>query len=149
MFSPDSKRLAYLARREQKWLAVVDGAEGGEYDLAGVPLFSPDSKRFAYIAGREKKFLVIVDGVDGKKYDLIGMKTRPYYFPGHVSSSDSKYFAYVAQRGGKFIVVVDGVEGNEYDRWSGARPVFEGPDKLRAVMMRDNEVFLVEIGIQP
>jgi hypothetical protein len=30
--SPDSRRVAYLAVRGGKWLVVVDGAEGNEYD---------------------------------------------------------------------------------------------------------------------
>lgn len=30
-FSPDSKRVAYWARRGDRWLVVLDGVEGPEY----------------------------------------------------------------------------------------------------------------------
>ena len=46
--TPDSRRVAYVARRGGKWLVVVDGVEGKEYDAIGAPLFSPDGQRVAY-----------------------------------------------------------------------------------------------------
>jgi hypothetical protein len=69
-FSPDSKCLAYWAGRGGKWLVVVDGVEGKEYDgIGGPPLFSPSSSRVAYWAWRGNKTFVVVDRVEGKKYD--------------------------------------------------------------------------------
>jgi len=73
-FSPDSKRTAYTAQRDEKsgWVAVVDGVEGPEYTLARDIVFSPDSRHFAYQAqayrtGKEKwkgpRYLV-VDGAE-------------------------------------------------------------------------------------
>ncbi len=69
--SPDSKRMAYAARRGDKLLVIVDGAEGKPYDGIGEGslTFSPDSKRVAYMAKREGKWVVIVDGVEGKTYN--------------------------------------------------------------------------------
>ena len=32
IFSPVSKRVAYYAKRGEKWFVVVDGVEGKEYD---------------------------------------------------------------------------------------------------------------------
>ena len=44
--SPDSKHVACIAAVGDKWLVVVDGEEGKQYDGIGtVPIFSPDSKR--------------------------------------------------------------------------------------------------------
>ena len=71
-FSPDSKRTAYTAQRDEQsgWLAVVDGAEGPEYVLARDIVFSPDSKHFAYQAYRrgEEKWTgpryLVVDGAE-------------------------------------------------------------------------------------
>ena len=42
--------VAYVARRGEKFLVVVDGKEGPEYDRIRVsaPSFSPDSRRLAY-----------------------------------------------------------------------------------------------------
>ena len=50
--SPNSKRVAYVAKHGEKWEVVVDGLEGKEYaDIGkGFPIFSADSKRTAYIA---------------------------------------------------------------------------------------------------
>ena len=67
--SPDSKRVAYEAKRGHKQLVVVDGVEGKEYDGAANLVFSPDSKRVAYEAKRGDKWLVVVDGVEGKEFD--------------------------------------------------------------------------------
>ncbi|MCX7778531.1 MAG: hypothetical protein N2381_10850, partial [Armatimonadetes bacterium] len=69
IFSPDSKRFAYGARRGGKEFVVVDGDEGKEYDGIGTLIFSPDSKRFAYVAVRGEKQFVVVDGVEGEEYD--------------------------------------------------------------------------------
>jgi len=68
--SPDSKRVAYDAQRGQKWLVVVDGVEGKEYDGIGALLFSRGSKRVAYAAKRGQKWLVVVDGFEGKEYGV-------------------------------------------------------------------------------
>jgi IS66 C-terminal element len=43
LFSPDSKRVAYGAQKGTKWIAVVDGQEGAEFDGLGLLAFSPDS----------------------------------------------------------------------------------------------------------
>jgi dipeptidyl aminopeptidase/acylaminoacyl peptidase len=76
MFSPDGKRLAYLAfTPERKWLALVDGQPGAEYDV--IPdaslIFSPDSKHLAYSAWNNQKFSVVADGQAGAAYDAIGL----------------------------------------------------------------------------
>jgi hypothetical protein len=70
--SPDSKHLAYVARRGEKLFVVVDGKEGKEYDGigAGTLIFSPDSKHLAYVAIRGEKRFVVVDGKEGKEYDF-------------------------------------------------------------------------------
>jgi hypothetical protein len=105
--SPDSKRVAvaYVANRGDKWLAVVDGVRGKEFDEIGATglVFSPDSKRVAYEAIRAENGLVVVDGVEGKEYDGIGAG-NPVFSP------DSQRLAYAARRGDKSWVVVDGVE---------------------------------------
>ena len=49
-FSPDGLRVAYVARRGERFLVVVDGKEGPEYERirVGALSFSPDSRRLAY-----------------------------------------------------------------------------------------------------
>ena len=69
--SPDSKRVAYVAKAGDKWFAVVDGKEGKQYDRIGDPKFSPDSKLVAYVAKAGDKWFAVVDGKEGKQYDSI------------------------------------------------------------------------------
>ena len=90
-FSPDSSRLAYRAKRGDKWLVVVDRVEGKEYDsIREFPIFSPDSKRVTYVAERDGKMVVVVDGVEVKEYDLITYSTLFF-------SSDLKRVAQVVR----------------------------------------------------
>lgn len=134
VFSPDTKRYAYVAGRFTKevkraieaagglgelkrfsdiyrlnerdlhWFAVIDGAEGKEYDEVDKPVFSPDSKHVMYTAKSGQKRIVVVDIREGNGYDAI---------VGAVFSPDSKHFAYKAKRGDKWVAVLDGVEGKE------------------------------------
>ncbi len=106
--SPDSKRLAYVARTGNKWFVVVDGKEEKQYDGLGAPLFSPDSTHVAYAAQMDNKQCVVVDGKEEKQYD--GIKAGTLLF-----SADSTRLAYVARTGNKWFVVVDGKEETQYD----------------------------------
>ncbi len=78
LFSPDGWRVAYRARREDRWLVIVDGVEGQEYDgiSDGAPVFSPDGNHVAFLAEREGRWLAVVDGVERKEYDgyVLGSK---------------------------------------------------------------------------
>ncbi len=71
--SPDSKRVAYVAKAGDKWLVVIGGKEGKQYDGIGRDSinFSPDSKRLAYGAFLEGRGFVVLDGEEGKAYDGI------------------------------------------------------------------------------
>jgi roadblock/LC7 domain-containing protein len=99
--SPDSKRVAYMARLGNKIFVVVDGQEEKQYDGIGAtgPIFSPDSKRVAYMARLGNKRFVVVDGKEEKQYDGLA---------GPLFSPDSKRVAYMARLGNKIFVVVDG-----------------------------------------
>jgi Tol biopolymer transport system component len=127
-FSPDGKRVAYVAKRDGKYFVVVDGKEGRKHDLTEKVVFSPDGKRVAYVAMRgpyhpgtwgamedmvRGHWSVFIDGEQGKEYALI--RSAPVFSP------DSKRIAYVAiyerpsgpgsnPRG---LVVVDGAEGRK------------------------------------
>lgn len=97
IFSPDSRRIAYPARRGNKWLFVVDGDEGKEYDGVWLGQFSPDSRHFAYVAPLGGKMCCVLDGVEGKAYDNVE----------HLRfSPDSERVVYVARCGR--VVRIDG-----------------------------------------
>lgn len=166
IFSPDSRRVAYAAmvrgkvpcivvRGESagshsggKWVTVVDGVEGKEYDDVQDVGFSPDTSRLTYAARRDKKWVVVEEVVEGKEYDdifdiflanLAGLASA------QVLSPDGKHAAYTAARGGKSFIVVNGIEGKEYDYLS--PPVFDSPASLHTVGRRDQEFFRLEIEI--
>lgn len=71
--SPDSQHLAYVAGIGEKWLVVMDGEEGKQYDGigAGTLIFSPNSQHLAYAARIGEKRFVVADGQEGKQYDGI------------------------------------------------------------------------------
>ena len=134
-FSPDSRRVAYVAARGGKRFVVVDGVEAKEYDAIPALVFGPDSRRVAYVATRRGEQSVVVDGVEGPAYDGIAQGTI-------VFSPDSRRVAYVGRQGGKQFVVVDEMKGKEYD-FLGA-PVFS-PDSTRVAYdgYRGGKMFVV------
>ena len=130
-FSPDSKRLAYVARSGNKHFVVVDGKAGKGYDkikmfsdsvgsLASArpnptfdfesrnstsEIFSPDSKRIVYVACSGGKYFVVTDGEEGPSFDDIKSV-------GDIFSPNSKRLAYIVMsdggNGGNRFVAVDG-----------------------------------------
>jgi hypothetical protein len=127
LFSPDSRRVAYLAHSGGMKRIYLDGkADDVEMEfLEGVMLFSDDSKHLAY-GGRcfnqsfvDKSFFV-VDGKKGAAYDALG------YFG---FSHDGKHIAFTAKKGDKMLIVVDGQERGEYSGVP-AGPVFRSDGVL-------------------
>ena len=106
VFSPDSKRTSFVCVKNKKFIVVIDGLEGKEYDQVQMTKFSPDSKKIAYVALRDKRVYVVIDGAEGRGYE--GIANLIY-------SSDGK-MAYVVQRAQKQCVVLNGVEAkNDYE----------------------------------
>lgn len=66
------------------------------------------------------------------------------WIPGSlIISPDNRRVAYVAVVGNKVLVVVDGVEGKQYDA-IGAKIIFDAPNSLHYLALKDNSVYLVE-----
>jgi len=146
-FSPDGKRIGFIASNKndwRKWVPVVDGKEGAKFDLGtpmvshpggvlalnvpGTLVFSPDSKRVAYLAHSAKPFRsveksgkdvtitegsvttwsLVVDGKPGKPYGDIRAGSVSF-------SPDGKRVSYVVNSKGKQFVVVDAREGVAFD----------------------------------
>ena len=78
-FSPDSRRLAYPARVDGGWTAVVDGRRGEVWDGIGPAVWSPDGEHIAYAAERGSAWRVVSDGRPGPAFESIleGSLTRP------------------------------------------------------------------------
>jgi len=118
-FSPNGKRLAYLAytrggytQSEAECFLVLDGKELHKYSdvfMFGFK-FSPDSKRYAFIAGayaygKKNKNIVVVDGKDYGPYDSVDSVSF---------SRDSKSFSFRASDDNKWFIVVNGKKGKSY-----------------------------------
>ena len=121
-FSPNSQRIAYIARSTESFFAVVDGAEYEHYGYKGSTpdnqqirdiyqlRFSPDSSSFVYVASSyaaEGPSFVVVNGKKEKPYASVH---EPVFSP------DSKKLAYQAEPVSEYggFNVIDGVEGKKY-----------------------------------
>jgi len=135
IFSPDGKHVAYRAKKNGKWMLVVDGKSSQEHDalmledgkssqehdalLGGFPVFSPDNSRIAYgfkdgsawkvsveVLGDNSHKNEMLSGILGGEYDKVGTVTF---------SPDGKHLAFAGINGKKKTVVVDGKNGPEQD----------------------------------
>jgi hypothetical protein len=157
LFSPDCRRLAYVAYRTVpqqvfryvppyripvKHHIVVDGDEGEPFDriVHGSVIFSPDSRRVAYAAERQGEFLIVVDSKEGQRF-------RDIYHP--VFSPSSRHVAYVGGRVGSRSAVIDGeiVSAKYPDVGGGTGVVFspnEGRMAYAAVAGPDTEFMVID-----
>jgi hypothetical protein len=123
MLSPDGKRYAYEAKKEDKYCAVVDGIEGKYYESLGWSMkFSPDSKKLAYSARTGNLWYAVVDGVESQQ-SFENLHLMFFYF-----SPDSKRTALDVWSGDFSWLVIDGVEGEKYDK---VHNVVFSPDSQR------------------
>lgn len=144
-FSPNGKRLAYLAIRGGDAFWVVDGREGKKFKTMYGPItafnnfvFSSDSGHFGYEINTEDKQLVVVDGQEQGKDGFYSHNGRLTFSP------DGKRFVFCtysdidptnAARRGKWkaAIVIDGKKSEK--EYSGVDyPVF-GPDSKRIAYM--------------
>ncbi len=109
VFSPNSRRLAYIVKNESDGCrVVVDGRESKEYDRIEAVTFSLDSRHFMFIADNK----LILDGQEITKVVL------PPDFSSSklILSPDNEHYAYIAnESSGKYCIVLDGEKGNIYD----------------------------------
>jgi hypothetical protein len=114
LFSPDGKRVLYIARKEKdgKQSLIVDGKEqaGGEEITPAEIEFSPSSDRWACRVRDGNKMRYVIDGAPQPQFDAVG---------GFVFSSDGKRFGYFARTGETSAIVVDGKEGTRYSAAAG------------------------------
>jgi hypothetical protein len=100
IFSPNSARVAYVAKEGDKQFVVVDDRTESPFDGIGgrSVSFSLDSKRIAYIARMADKKFVVYDGVEKTRYNNV-------WCP--VFSDDSAHLAYVAQLDRGHGIIID------------------------------------------
>jgi hypothetical protein len=121
VFSPDSRRLAYVAEKAPgREAVVVDGQESTEFGSVDAESlrFSPDSRHLALVAGPPDslKVFIVLDGKPGPAYDVLcgTAPSRTLLF----FSSDNQRLAYAAgnKSGGTNATFSVLVQGDE--RWS-------------------------------
>ncbi|MBI5724671.1 MAG: PD40 domain-containing protein [Planctomycetes bacterium] len=139
----ENGRVAFLAKKDSKWMAFLDGQPGPEVDKVDDLEFSPKKNMFWYIGIKDSVCTMYVEGKagpefkvvyppafsrnekrmayqahDGKKCYMVvdGIKGEPYDAIGSINFSwDESHYAYAAQKGDKWIVVCNGKEGQVYD----------------------------------
>jgi len=109
-FSPDSRKVAFVAVYKNKMFVLCDGIEYGPFDDVGKtsPAFSPDSKYIAYTAKRSNQWFVYINK---KKID------GPFegFAPGGiVFSPNSKRIGYVVKKGDYWFAVDNGNKHNPF-----------------------------------
>jgi uncharacterized protein (TIGR03067 family) len=112
LFSPDSRRVAFWAKRHDKELIVVDGVEGGPEEAIGrtgegrCVFFSPDSKHYAYLgsdpADKDRQ-MIVIDGQRRLKAPL-GKENPPWAG----FSEDSEHFVVFTAKS----CLIDGLPAN-------------------------------------
>jgi hypothetical protein len=142
VFSTDSQRFAFAARRDGKWYTVLDGKQGQAYDTipSSSLAFSPDSQRLVYRAEREgKRFLVVA----GEEISPAGKDD----FSHPIFSPDSQRMAIHVTRAQKELWLIDNHAGPEYD---GVGILLFSPDSHRTAYTgrRDGQWYLVLDGVE-
>jgi len=119
IFSSDGNKVAYSARDDtiSKWLIVVDGVKGREFDGAVVaPVFSPDGSKvacqvyFPRYMGESGPHFIAVGDKEWPRFDFMDIFKRPVFSP------DGTKVAYAAHSNDtKWFVVVNDKKGLEVD----------------------------------
>ena len=156
LFSPDSKRLAFVARDDDdKWKVFIDEKPVFDFGVNEytIPIFPPD-ERIAYVARIGTNSSVVLDGIVGKTFERI--------LTSLTFSLSGKHLAYAGQREGKSVPILDGFEGKEYDEILTCEPflntmgvdgprnvgfAFDNRNALHAIALRGDEIFRLEIQI--
>jgi len=72
-FSADGRHCAYTAKIGDKFVAVIDGNAGPQFERVDDPgvIFSQNSAHAGYVARDNYKDFTVVDGVEGARFDAI------------------------------------------------------------------------------
>jgi hypothetical protein len=126
LFSPDSRRLAYVVKKVNVWTVVVNGQEQKSHlsVLERSLAFSPDSKRLAYIACAAKSgffrrsrmvAMLVVDDKLGPAWLHDESSGRNGFSNEIVFSPDSQRIAYAVAQNGRWTWVVDDMVQGKVD----------------------------------
>lgn len=140
VISPDGSRVAFVRKKGDQEVVVVDGEEGRPYNHVTYPVFSGDSRHVAYAATTnsswnscdsqsmpECRWFVVLDGKEGAPYSMV---SNPRL------SHDGQHVAYQTADGNLAAVVHDGQSrllhyGISKDDSTGAPALALSPDGRR------------------
>lgn len=106
IFSPDANQFAYVAKLQDKWIAVLNGYPGPAYDQVMYPVFSPDSLGFYYTYKTNNKWILYQNGTSSQEYD------NPVY---PVFSLGDKKSGYIINELGKEYFVLNDLKSQAWD----------------------------------
>lgn len=143
VFSPDGKRLAYVAKpsaEESGQFVVLDGLQGTLYPkiVTRSLMFSPDSQHVAFVVEIGRKQRWVIDGAQQPLYDAVG---RLEFSP------DSARWGYCAQTGDNFTAVIDGKPSPTYAR-AGGLAFSPNSKRVAHAAGRGGKFFLVVDGVE-
>lgn len=136
IFSPDSKRYAYLAKNGGNWFLVENGIPQQTENFADIRglQYHPDSKSILYVAGDDNRQFTVINGVKGNPYKYLDENSIRFGAGGKI--------AYTAIEGNKHMMVFDGKEGASYERVG--YPVFSlKGNRLGYTAKKDGKEFVV------
>lgn len=132
VFSPDGKRVAYLAKLARLWKVIVNGqvqTVGLKKFVVKHILFSPDGKKLLFIGKSGRKMILVVNGIVGQAFDEINENSITF-------SKDGKCVAYSVQKGNQQAVIFNGKVG-EWHQQVGF-PVLSNSGKRLGYWATDN-----------
>ncbi len=101
-FSPNSQRVAYIAKKAGFTYVVVDGKESHGYRKVAGFRFSADGEHYAFEAYAQRGWVAVVDGQEGPVFQ--GLKKSSLTF-----SPDGRHYAYAGDKPGSASqLIVDG-----------------------------------------
>lgn len=143
VFSPDSSRVIYGARIDEKWIVIEAGKSKPETCAKWDRLletsfsFSADSRHLAYVAKRDSKWYVVADGVEKGPYEEV--TSLPVF------SGDGSRLIYGIQQEGKQKIIDQDNPGQAYDL-VGAAVVSENGKRIAFGAQKDGRQFVVTDG---
>ncbi len=118
IFSPDSKRLVYIAKERDESFLILNGQRQNPYDEILYPIFSPDSDRLAYTVKKDDFWHLVIDKEEGDKLDS----------PVYAIFSENKDEGYIKIENGKEYFIL-GEDKQEWDYILKTSLLFSGSAK--------------------
>jgi hypothetical protein len=140
VWSPDGKHCAYTAGGHgYNSNVLLDGVKKGPYENTSSLRFSPDGSRCTYQFCRDNQWVqVFGEGREGKPCRSL---RHPSFSP------DGRRLAVIAERDKKLVLLIEDLESEPFEGSVLRDPQWTGPDALRFLVVRKDEVVLVEATI--